>query len=88
MPDVSVSQPATISLSASGRSKGILSSSAKDDMKKTKALIGKKRMNQYEDCAYVISVRFKDPDKMTTDSADRINGISKAISCVALADHR
>ena len=47
MPEVSVSQPATISLSASGRSNGILSSSANEDMKKTKALIGKKRMNQY-----------------------------------------
>ena len=79
MPDVSVSHPATISLSASGKSNGILSSSANEEIKNTKALIGRKKIYQYGCCAFAMSVRLREPDKITTESAERKKGISKAI---------
>src|SRR5215813_12783640 len=41
--------------------------------------MGKKKINQYGCCAVAISVKFKEPDNITTDSADRIKGISNAI---------
>src|SRR6185503_16818111 len=79
IPVVSVNQPATISLSASGKSNGILSNSAREDIKKTKALIGSKNIFQIIYCDLAISVRLREDDSKTTGNADKKNGISKAI---------
>src|SRR6266568_5785295 len=79
MPDVSVNHPATISLSASGRSKGTLSNSASEEIKNTNALIGRNKINQNGCCDVAICVRLSEPAKITTESAERMKGISKAI---------
>ncbi len=84
MPENSVSQPATISLSASGRSNGILSSSASIAIKKTIAPIGKNIIHQNVYWDSTISLRFSVPVSITTPKTDKISGISnETIWCSA-----
>src|SRR5918993_1837301 len=79
IPVVSVNQPATISLSASGKSNGILSNSANEDIKNTNAFIGSIKIFQKIFWDLAISERLSDDDKITTGNADKKKGISKAI---------
>ena len=76
IPRYSVCHPATSSESASGRSNGILSSSARTQTKKTTAPSGWRTMNQMLLWASTILTRSSEPERTTTPSTERIIGIS------------
>ena len=64
--EYSTLQPATNSASASGKSKGALLVSAKQEMKKSKSIGNKGKPNQTSSCANTILDRLSDPTHIRT----------------------
>ena len=76
MPEYSVWNPATSSLSASGRSKGVLFVSATPAMKKTRKAIGCEKTYQSPFWDSTISLRESELAMSTTESNASRSGIS------------
>lgn len=77
--EYSILYPATISASASGKSKGALLVSANTDIKKTKKAGHNKNIKKTPCCFKTISFKFKEPEHMITGNTDKLIVISYEI---------